>query len=881
MSARLRRTAWVVPALVVLAVTALAGSGAAAPHQPIEPRAPYTSAPAPQPVGRQAAVGDAWRGTKTFARELVNADGSTTTLANPLTAAPYKMTVQVDHTKNLRGRERVDLTWSGAQQSAGRAADPYGANGMNQEYPVVVLQCRGQGEAVKPETCWTSSVGQRSQIGVSQSSAVWREDQFASAADKQLLSGMSPMPTTEECPGIDTSGLLATHLTPFISAKGKVYSACDAAHMPPEASTESAFPPAEIAAFSDADGNGSVQFEVRTDIENESLGCNQKTDCSIVVVPIAGISCDQASTANDNDLTPIEKACRKTGQFLPGASNLLGTPDAAVSPVYWWSASNWRNRFQVPVTFGPPPDVCDILDKRAPTGFYGSELLSQAALQWSPAYCLNKKRFKFQLNQMPDEAGWKLMSSGGGAAALVSSEHPAGADPVGYAPTAATGFAIGYTIDKPGNSGEYARLRLNARLLAKLMTLSYTGSTFGTQHPGMAGNPWGVMADPEFQKLNPGLSTSGIEAGAALLSLSNSSDIISQLTAYIAADKDAASFVAGKPDPWGMKVNPSYKKLDLPRSEWPLLDDFVPTGSTVCQLANPQVYLNNIAAPVSTLRKVSDALLDGWPNLQTRCDTDISTDPPTFKLGRVDRQPYGSRFLLGVVSLGDAARYGLRTAALETKPDSYVAPTDRSLAAALKLSTQKNKYGPFVLDQSAVRKSGTAYPGTMMVYTAARLQNLDQDDAAKVAQFIRTSTSEGQQQGSGNGELPGGFLPITDKGVTAPYYASAQEVADAVEAQKNSGDKPTGGATEPGDGTPGGPSVTPPDTAPAGADPSPSASPSAAPSGAPEPVAMPATQAVGSDVAGGLLPALILLGIVGCAATVVIRVATPFFRGRR
>jgi hypothetical protein len=880
MSIRMRRAAWVVPALAVLVVTSLAGAGSAQPHQPSESRSAYTTAPAPQQVGRQAKAKDAFSETKTFAREFVNNDGSKTTFDNPLTATPYKMTVKVDHTKNLRGRERVDLSWAGAQQSAGRASDPYGANGMNQEYPVVVLQCRGQGADVKPETCWTSSVGQRSQVGVSQSSAVWREDEYADAADKAVVSGMSPLPSASDCPGIDTSGLLATHLTPFISAKGKVYSACDASHMPPEAAADSAFPPAEIAAFSDEDGAGSVQYEVRTDVENESLGCNQKTPCSIVVVPIAGISCDQASAAQDQDLTPVEQACRKTGQFTPGSSNLLGAPDAAVSPVYWWSASNWRNRFEVPITFGPPPDVCDILDSRAPTGFYGSELLSQAALQWSPAYCLNKKRFKFQLNQMPDEAGWQLMANGGGAAALVSSQHPAPADPVGYAPTAATGFAVGYVADKPGNTGEYTRLRLNARLLAKLMTLSYTGSTFGAQHPGMATNPWGITADPEFRKLNPGLSTEGTEASAALLSLSNSSDIVSQLTAYIATDKTAMAFINGKADPWGMKVNPSYKKVKLPRAEWPLLDDFIPKGSTQCQQANPQVYLNNLAAPVSTLRKVSDALLDGWPNTQTRCDADNSTDPPTFKLGRVDRQPYGKRFLLGIVSLGDAARYGLRAAALETKKGTYVAPTDSSLAAALKLSTQKKKYGPFLLDQKDVRKSRTAYPGTMVVYTAARLHNLDKADAKKVAQFIQVSTSEGQRLGSGNGQLPGGYLPITKKGVTAPYYASAQEVAAAIEAQKTPASEPTADpSSSAGSGDTG--SATPPDSAPTGTLPSAAPTPSATPSTAPAATPMPATQAVGSDLAGGLLPLLILLGAIGCVATTVIRVGMPFLRGRR
>ena len=39
-------------------------------------------------------------------------------------------------------------------------------------------------------------------------------------------------------------------------------------------------------------------------------------------------------------------------------------------------------------------------------------------------------------------------------------------------------------------------------------------------------------------------------------------------------------FINGKADPWGMKVNPSYKKIKLPRSEWPLLDTYVPVTRT-------------------------------------------------------------------------------------------------------------------------------------------------------------------------------------------------------------------------------------------------------------------------------------------------------------
>lgn len=858
----------------------LAGLLAMAPTAVGIPASANAPAP-PSPAPRAAASGDAgWSGTRSFAREIVGFDGTSLELGNPLTGAPYRMTVHVDHTRNLRGRERVGITWTGAQPSAGRAADPYGANGLNQEYPVVVLQCRGQGAAVRPETCWTSSASQRSKVGVSAASAVWTEDTFATAGDKAAVGGMTPMPSRAECPGIDDSGLLSTHLTPFVTAKGKMYSACDGEHMPPEAAADSAFPPAEIAAFTDTDGHGDLQFEVRSDAENESLGCNQKVACSIVVVPIAGISCDRASSARDQELTAGEKICRKTGKFEPGSFNPLGAPDDAVAPAYWWAASNWRNRFVVPISFGPPPDVCDILDKRAPTGFYGSELLAQAALQWSPAYCLDKDRFKFQMNQMPDQAGWQLMTSGGAAAAEVSSAHQPGADPVGYAPTALTGFGIGYVVDKPGNKGEVERLRLNARLIAKLMTLSYVGSTFGAQHPGMAKNPWAIMADPEFQALNPGLDRTPQEAGAALLSLSNNSDLVRQLTDYLSTDKAATDFIAGKPDPWGMRVNPSYKDIDLPRDDWPLLDSFVPKGSTQCQLANPTSYFNALAAPVTTLRKISDALLDGWPNLQTRCDTDNSVDPPVYKVGRIGRQPYGTRFLLGLVSLGDAGRYGLRTAALETSRGTFVAASDRSVLQAVKIARQKDRHGPFVMRMDALRKARTAYPGTMVVYTAARLQNLPKADAVKVAQFMRVSSTEGQRPGSGNGELPRGFVPIRKGGATAALWSSAQAVADAVERQRvpaaagpaaAGGDKAAAGSAIP----PGAVPAPPAAQAPSAALPAPAAAPGTA-----APVAMPRTTKVSSDVGSNLLPLLLLLGVAAAAVSTVTRVVLPLWRRR-
>ncbi|MEO5853061.1 MAG: hypothetical protein ABIQ15_11160 [Nocardioides sp.] len=837
---------------------------------------------------------DGYSATRALTRVFTNPDGSTYEFP------PNTVTVTADHTQDLRGRQRITIGWSGAQPSAGRASNPYGENGLQQEYPVVILQCRGTddpalpvAEQLSPSTCWTASVAQRSQIARGDAEAAWVHDLDAPVEAKARLFGVAPFPGADLCPGADADPYF-THLTPYAAHNGTVFPACNAVQMPPEAAVGAAFPPNEVAAFTDLDGTGAVQFEIRSEVENESLGCSDQVACSIVVVPINGLSCDQPA----EPATIADEACRRGGRFEPGSSNFANQGvDQAVSPVLWWSASNWKNRFSIPITMGLPPDTCDVLDPRPPTGFYGSELLAQAALQWSPSYCLDKKRFKFQLNQMSDDAGFSLMESGGGPAAVVSSEHKTeGADPVGYAPTAVTGFAVGYVIDRPDNAGEYGQLRLNARLIAKLLTQSYLGSDLGRGHPGIAGNPLAIMNDPEFIELNPGLSLITQEAGATVLSLSNSSDVMDQLTDYLAHDKTAMEWIDGKPDQWGMKVNPAYKKIKLPRPEWPLLDEFVPQTENVCRQENPAVYFTQLAAPVTTMRKIAEALLDAWPNVQTRCEFDQSTQ--LYKLGRIDRQSFGARFMLGLISLGDAQRYGLRAAALETAKGEYVAPSDGSLKAAVALSEQKKETGPFVLDQATVRREAGAYPGTMVVYTAALLRNLAQEDADKIAQFVEVSTTEGQEQGTGNGELPAGFVPILEQGPTKKLYQAAQDVAAAIKAQTpapSEAPSPDGPATP----TPVIPDVDPDDLGGAGtpttdtpAAPTPTDEPTAKPTdkqtdkqpdkkadrstdGATTPAVdaapMPPTQAVSSGLAGGLLPGLLLLGLFGMAIASVLR----------
>lgn len=706
----------------------------------------------------------------------------------PVTVDERTVSVTLDHTQDLRGRERVRVSWKGAHPSGGRSASPFGSAGLRQEYPVVILQCRGRDDSalpaarrVSPETCWTSTAQQRFR-STSERQAIWRRDPYARPGDTEQKSGIDPFPTT----GCDDVPSFSAHTVPFRAAGGTAHSSCSADTMAPEAAVDAALPAAEQAAFTDTDGTGTASFEVRTVTENQSLGCSDTVPCSIVVIPIMGVSCSEG-----------DAECMRTGRFAPGSSNFAAEGvDEAVSATYWWAGSNWRNRISFPVTFGTAPNVCDVLDSRAPTAFYGSELISQAALQWAPAYCLSRKRFKFQHNRMSDEAAFSLMEKGGAAAALVSGRRESdGDEPVAYAPTAVTGFAVSYVIDRPENAGEYARLRLTPRLLAKLLTQSYTGSAYGAQHPGMANNPQSLNQDPEFQALNPDLDATAREAAATLLSLSDSSDVVRSLTSYIAADREASAFVSGKADRWGMVVNPSYRGIGLPVSEWPLLDTFVPRHDLDCQKQLSTPYFTQLAAPVSSLRTIAEAVLDAWPNVQTKCERASSSDP--YKFGRVDRQGVGSRFMLGIVSLGDAERLGLRTAAVRTSASTFVAPTTSSLRAAVATAKPvRGATGAFAMTSRALAAAPAAYPGTMVVYTAARTRGLAKQDARHVAQFIRVSTTEGQRPGSANGTLPDGYLPIVDAGVTKPLFAAARRSADLIEVQR--GPTATTPSTKPG-----------------------------------------------------------------------------------
>jgi hypothetical protein len=820
---------------------------------------------------------DSWSATQPLQRAFFDNSGAAST------SNCFKLSV--DKHTDLQDHERITVTWSGAHVTGGRSLNPYGESGLPQEYPVVLMECRGVdpkdypsghvpsgSEAVSPETCWTNTYFQRTN-SANPGQGIWEQD-AANNDSTDHVQGIDPGKIPANC---NVNDQFDYQITPFRAANGTLFPACSSQAMPPEATVSSVSIPNEVYAFTNTDGTGTFPFEVRTALENRSLGCSEKVPCTLEVIPIDGINCDNPDPG---------AACNQIGDLGPGQVNTGQAPQDAVAPAFWASASNWERRVPVPLKFSPPPTVCTVAKAGKPVPFYGSELLDQAALQWIPAYCLNKKRFNWQDNVMPDDAAFTLMQGGQAAAAEVSARGQ-GDTGIGYAPTAATGWAIAFDVDKPGNAGQQMSIKLNALLLAKLLTESYPGSTtVASSHPGFSHNPLSLNLDPDFYRLNPGLDTSHwSEAAATLLSTSTSSTVMSELTSYVASDPKAMAFLHGKPEhdgPYTMRVNPAYQGMRLPVDSWPQLDTWqfkaAPNSCLKAQGDNMPPYMPLIANPVTSMQLVAQALLYNWPNVGTGC-TGTGTQSDPYQLGRVAPQGMGNRFMLGLVTLGDAERYGLTTATLQAAPGHYVPADSTGIKAALALAAPTSGLRPFDLTQPEIRKSKKAYPGSMLVYTAAKTYGLPAATAADVAQFIRVSSTEGQRPGRGNGQLAAGYVPITNTGVTKALYGQAQQVAAAVAAQKQPKAPPPSGPTSPptspasNDGPP---VVTPSDASSAHAPSTGPSAPASSPSGSTAPVSdapVVTTAAVSSRTGGGVMVALLVMGVMASLGALVLRVA--------
>ncbi|MER8041434.1 hypothetical protein [Streptomyces sp. NPDC094032] len=687
----------------------------------------------------------------TFALVLLTATGTAVLFSAPPPAeaaetrsavtvsgsGPYAaLKVTVGQTRNLVDQV-VKVSWKGAAPTVSDTT--YAADYLQ------LMQCWGDAASgPEPDQC---------QFGGSSALGAGAGSQAAGAYTntRQLSYGglKDPAQTLPPATGTGISYVRFRSVTGDISTKGNWNDFYDV-------TTSNEVPYAR----SGPDGTGEVWFETQTGVEAPGLGCGDVRPgssgatagraCWLVVVPRGRTEVDGSA-------------------YTAQPSGMLQS-----SPL---SASNWRHRLVVPLRFEPTGSFCPI--GAAERGTLGHEPVAEAVSRWQPALCQSGGRTIYGYAQVTDDtARAKLVS---GSPGLVFVGRPASAqqirtgaqpvhDPV-YAPVALSGLTIGFFIESQAGFGapddvrarDGARLTsldLTPRLVAKLLTESYPdgNSRFA---PSTAGNPVNLGRDPEFLRANPTYKAQ--DFGGALgdvLVPEALSDAAWQLWDWIDRDPAAREFLDGTPDDQGrygesgnagMKVNPNYRKLKLPRNAYPKSDPFCqhfddhPAQPLCIQDKHPYTVDMRTAARAAAR---GDTL--------ARASWDGTATPPGYK--RNPPQPAGRRAVLALADTATAARYGLVTARLRNAAGVFVAPNAKGLLAGQAAMRRDPASGLRLPDPATANRD--AYPLTLLTYAATVPERLTAREGRDYAALLRYAAGDGQRPGVSAGTLPEGYAPL-------------------------------------------------------------------------------------------------------------------------
>jgi hypothetical protein len=513
----------------------------------------------------------------------------------------------------------------------------------------------------------------------------------------------------------------------------------------------------------------------------------------------------------------------------------------------------WARRTVVPLSFLPVDDACPL--SGTSLRVEGSPIAADLLATWRGATCtLPQDAVTLDYTAIGEPQTRVDVASGTTDTGLVIDPLPAGdakAAGIVYAPVSVTGLVVAFQIDD-AHGRPVTSLRLDARLVAKLITASYRSGG----DPAVLDNPSNIFRDPEFLQLNPGVDWPGGAPGNHPLLLGDLSDTTTALTRWILHDPEARAFLAGKPDPWGMTVNSNYRNVALPFASFPLLDE---------QLSNSFQPIQGMDA---LARQLSIAQFPGA--LVTQEDgQNITVKPP--------RQNPGAREVIGIIDAADAARFLLPTASLQNTGGAYVRPTTASLTAGVTHATVNPDGVTRSVDLAAKDKG--IYPLTVLI-SAALSTKADRASRGQMADFLDYVDGPGQVPGEEVGRLPGGHAPLPPA-LRAQVRTARAAVVTGPAADPTGGptDTPTDDPTDtPTGSTPGTPGTALPGLGPVGlpAD-TPLAAPSdgAAPAGSPTrpattaAAAAPQMSTVASESAGHrlmTLPGLLVLALVGLLA---------------
>lgn len=700
------------------------------------------------------------------------------------------LTVTVSQTRNLQN-QAVTVSFSGAKAVAG-------SNGKTSTY-LQVFQCWGaMGADGKPDPNASAPDPATCQFG-----ATGPDGDISNPAHQRALLN-DPLVRGGDWEQADTKSPSMNLPAPFLAVNGQSTRIIDGFNLSEyrnpffsrtSTNEQSNFISADTGSEKVA-AAGSRTFEIQTGSEASGLGCGFRPDspsvskCWLVAVP----------------RTEVIDSILSAGPLSP---------------------SLWATRVQVPLYFQDVAAVCP--SEQAATLSFGSESLAAAMKSWIPGMCA-QKHFTLGFSPMSDMQARSQLT--GGEPLAFTTRPAAGHKDMVYAPAALSGVVVAMTIDnvctrrftqyaaadcgyaseaefeadKARNGALVRNLRLNARLVAKLLTQSYVLHTapasaddapFAKPSNTRYGRPmtYSLQQDPEFLRLNPkGLGAAGNLAPPVVEGLR--SDAASAVWEWLLHNQSARAFLEGCPDPSGMVINPFYSmrtyrscedraaELDAavkqkiaetrkpgsftyatpvypsdsapyPQSYWAekpavMLSD----GKTVDQ---PALTVGDQYARVLDMATAAQNTVRAQPASVTEWCADCS--PPAFK--SAPRQGFGSRSVISITDAASAAKFQLPTAQLCSSDGSAcVAANNASLQAAAASFEPTGTPGVVGPDSTPDYAAG-AYPLTVPVYGVVNTAAATRAQAGTYSRLFEYVGTAGQEQGFRAGMLPPGYAPLT------------------------------------------------------------------------------------------------------------------------
>ncbi|KDN86957.1 hypothetical protein [Kitasatospora cheerisanensis] len=547
---------------------------------------------------------------------------------------------------------------------------------------------------------------------------------------------------------------------------------------PAPGTTTPEFPSNMVIAATRPDGTGEADIEVWTAQQSQTLGCDPTHKCSLVIEANYGGDSVGAYQATPGEINCEDHSADSDGLFNTASDNVVAVENTGGKRYASGEACSWGNHVVVPLSFGPTPAACAA--KNADFSAIGLEMADRAVQQWRTGLCQGSNPLTVQYTSgggEPQARAAFLRRSGGDLALTSVPDREVPTRPYVYAPLANSAISVVYLVDDGESHRQIRKLRLNQRLLAKMLTQSYRLDT-GDDTDSVKGNPVCLFADPEFLRLNPstdngptwpGCLAGGTFAATAPVVVGGTTDLVNRLTSWIAADPDAAQFLQGAADPWGMHLNTKYLRSSYPGFP---VDAFQPQDFT-----GPKNWKQYEWNPVlGGLGQVLRMTLETRPSC-------LNPDEVAGQHAKCISQDNGKRALFAVMDTGQAQAMSLPEAELPNPAGGFTTPTIGAMQAAVNdmpldaaTGTQQLPYGNA---DSAYAKDAKAYPLTMVQYAMVPTEGLPQSKADAVARFLRTVTdpAQGQIYGRQPGQLAAGFAGLTNSQVAAAKAAAGHAAA--------------------------------------------------------------------------------------------------------